>query len=121
MRTSKHHTFGTVPKCTKKIKTAKNRGEIVTLYIKLRNISWKLEYVLSFNMGWRILVFYLEQETISHTIYAAKFEQTIIHQHLDLRRESQSHAQAHVLMRSINRSCVSTAKEGRHVRMINTT
>jgi len=29
---------------------------------------------------------------MSHTIYAAKFEQTIIHQHVHLRRESQSHA-----------------------------
>jgi len=27
---------------------------------------------------------------MSHTIYAAKFEQTIIHQHVLLRRESQS-------------------------------
>jgi hypothetical protein len=29
---------------------------------------------------------------MSDTIYAAKFEQTIIHQHLHLQRESQSHA-----------------------------
>jgi hypothetical protein len=36
---------------------------------------------------------------MSHTIYAAKFEQTIIHQHVHLRRKSQSHALAHVLMR----------------------
>jgi len=28
---------------------------------------------------------------MSHTIYAAKIEQTIIHQHVLLRRESQSH------------------------------
>jgi len=28
---------------------------------------------------------------MSHTIYAAKFEQTITHQHILLRRESQSH------------------------------
>ena len=34
-----------------------------------------------------------------HTIYTAKFKQTTIHQHVHLRRESQSHAQAHVLMR----------------------
>jgi hypothetical protein len=26
-----------------------------------------------------------------HTIYAAQFEQTIIHQHVHLRRDSQSH------------------------------
>jgi hypothetical protein len=42
---------------------------------------------------------YLRLRTMSHTIYAAKFEQTIIHQHVHLRRESQSHAPAHVLMR----------------------
>ena len=36
---------------------------------------------------------------MSHTIYAAKFRQTIVHQHVHLRRESQSHAPAHVLMR----------------------
>jgi hypothetical protein len=36
---------------------------------------------------------------MSHTIYAAKFEQTIIHQHAHLRRKGQSHAPAHVLMR----------------------
>jgi hypothetical protein len=49
---------------------------------------------------------YLRLRTMSRTIYAAKFEQTIIHQHVHLRRESQSHAPAHVLMRlypSINR------------------
>ena len=57
---------------------------------------------------------------MSHTIYTAKFEQTIIHQHVHLRRESQSHAPAHVLMRlyqSINRSFVYKAKEERHVKM----
>ena len=36
---------------------------------------------------------------MSDTIYAAKFEQTIIHQHVHLQRESQSHEPAHVLMR----------------------
>ena len=36
---------------------------------------------------------------MSHTIYAAKFEQTIIHQHVHLRRDGQSHALVHVLMR----------------------
>jgi hypothetical protein len=41
---------------------------------------------------------YLRLRTMSHTIYAAKFEQTI-HQHVHLRRECQSHAPAHVLMR----------------------
>jgi hypothetical protein len=32
---------------------------------------------------------YLRLRTMSHTIYAAKFEQMIIHQHVHLRRESQ--------------------------------
>ena len=40
---------------------------------------------------------------MSHAIYAAKFEQTIIHQHVHLRRESQSHEAAHAPMRSIAR------------------
>jgi hypothetical protein len=34
---------------------------------------------------------YLRLRTMSHTIYAAKFEQTIIHQHVQMRRENQSH------------------------------
>jgi cation transport ATPase len=42
---------------------------------------------------------YLRLRTMSHTIYPAKFEQMIIHQHVHLRQESQSHALAHVLMR----------------------
>ena len=57
---------------------------------------------------------------MSHTIYAAIFEQTIIHQHVHLRRESQSEAPAHVLMRiytMINPSFVYKAKERRHVRI----
>jgi hypothetical protein len=32
------------------------------MYVKLRNKSSKPECVLSFNMDWRILVFYPEQE-----------------------------------------------------------
>ena len=57
---------------------------------------------------------------MSHTIYAAKFEQTIVQQNVHLQRESQSHAPAHVLMRlyPIDKSLfVCTAKEGRHVRI----
>ena len=57
---------------------------------------------------------------MSHTIYAAKFEQTIIHQHVHLRRESQSHAPVHVLMRlyPIDKSLVFyKSKEDRHVRI----
>ena len=60
---------------------------------------------------------------MSHTIHAAKFEQTIIHQHVHvhLRLKSQSHAPAHVLMRlyPIDKSLVfHKAKEGRHVRIV---
>jgi hypothetical protein len=40
---------------------------------------------------------------MSHTIYDAKFEQTIIHQHIHLRRKSQSHSPGHVRMRLYNR------------------
>jgi hypothetical protein len=47
---------------------------------------------------------------MSHTIYAAQFGQTIIPQHLHLRRKSQS--------QSINRSFVHKAKEGRLVRIL---
>ena len=36
---------------------------------------------------------------MSHTIYVAKFEQTIIHEQAHLPRKSQSHAPAHVLLR----------------------
>ena len=35
---------------------------------------------------------YLRLRTMSHTIYAAKFEHMIIHQHVHLRRESQSYS-----------------------------
>ena len=58
---------------------------------------------------------------MSHTIYTANFEQTIIHQHVHLRRESQSHGPAHVLMRlyPIDKLLVCyKAKEGRHVRIL---
>ena len=34
---------------------------------------------------------YLRLRAMSYTIYAAKFEQTIIHQHVLLRRESKSY------------------------------
>ena len=37
------------------------------------------------------LVYFNWKTVMSHTIYAAKFEQTIIHQHVYLRRESQSY------------------------------
>jgi hypothetical protein len=58
---------------------------------------------------------YLRLRTMSHTIYAAKFEQTIIHQHVHLRRESQSHEPAHVLMRiyPIDKSLVCLQSERR--------
>jgi hypothetical protein len=37
---------------------------------------------------------YLRLQKMLHTIYAAKLDQTIIHQHVHLRRKSQSHAPA---------------------------
>ena len=49
---------------------------------------------------------------MSHTIYAATFEQTITHQHVLLRRESQSHillrqeSQSHILLRRIDGASV---------------
>jgi hypothetical protein len=52
---------------------------------------------------------------MSQAIYVAKFEQTIIHQHVHLRPESQSHAPVHVLMRLYS---IDKAKEGRHVRIV---
>ena len=61
---------------------------------------------------------YLRLRTMSHTIYAAKFQQTIIHQHIHLRQETQSHAPTHLLMRlcPIDKSLVCfKVKEGRHV------
>ena len=49
---------------------------------------------------------------MSHPIYAAKFEQTTIHEHAHLQRTIQSHAAAHVLMRlhvyPIDKSLVSS-------------
>jgi hypothetical protein len=70
---------------------------------------------------WKAVIYIYVCGQMLHTIYATKFEQTIIHQHAHLRRESQSHAPAHVLMRlytqSINRSFCYKAKEGRHVRI----
>ena len=51
---------------------------------------------------------YLRLQNMSHTIYTAKFEQTIIHQHVHLRPGGQSHAPALVFYK---------AKEGRYVRI----
>ena len=45
----------------------------------------------------------LRLQKMSHTIYAAKFEQMIIHQRAHLRRKSQSHSPAHVRMRLYHR------------------
>jgi hypothetical protein len=42
--------------------------QFVLIMVCLRNKSWKPECVLSFNMGWRILVFYPEPEA-SDKIY----------------------------------------------------
>jgi hypothetical protein len=59
---------------------------------------------------------------MSHTIYVAKFEQTIIHQHVHLRRESQvtfTSACANEIIPAINRSFVYKVKKGRHVSIAN--
>ena len=63
-------------------------------------------------------VLHLRLRTMSHAIYSAKFEQTTILQHVHWRRESQSHAPAHVLKRlyPIARFFYKT-KEGPHVRI----
>jgi hypothetical protein len=36
--------------------------------VYLRNKSWKPEYVLSFNMGWRILVFYPDLASMNYFV-----------------------------------------------------
>jgi hypothetical protein len=46
-----------------------------------------------------VIYIYVCGKLMSHTMYAAKFEQTIIHYHVHLRRESQSHEPVHVLLR----------------------
>jgi hypothetical protein len=55
-------------------------------------------------------VVYFDCKTV---IYAAKFEQTIIHRHVHLRRKIQSHAPAHVLIRlyPIDKSLVCSQSE----------
>ena len=71
-------------------------------------------------MNYFDIYIYIRLRTMSHTIYAVKFEQTIIHQYVHLRRKRQSHAPAHVLLRLylIDKSLiVYKAKEGRHVRI----
>jgi len=57
---------------------------------------------------------------MSHTIYAAKCEQTIIHQHIHLRRKKSvicTGTYVNEIIPSMNRSFVYKAKEGRHVRI----
>jgi hypothetical protein len=71
------------------------RIKVISQYLKRQQKSYKF---FLFN----IYIFLhkpLRLRTMSHTIYVAKFEQTIIHQHVHLQQESQSHASAHVLMR----------------------
>jgi hypothetical protein len=56
------------------------------------------------------VVYFDRKAVMSHTIYGAKFEQTITHQHVPLRRESQSHIllrrerQSHILLRRESQS-----------------
>jgi hypothetical protein len=56
---------------------------------------FRFSYILQYKYGSILQLedgnLYLRLRTMSHTIYGAKFEQTIIHQHVLLRRESQSH------------------------------
>ena len=54
---------------------------------------------------------------MSHTIYAAKFEQTIIHQHVHLRRESQAHAPVHVTHQHVHLRRESQSHAPEHVLM----
>jgi prephenate dehydrogenase len=67
-----------------------------------------LKITLYHNLYWRL-------RTMSHTMYAAKFEQTIIHQHVHLWRECQSHEPGHMLMRlyPIDKSLVCLQSERR--------
>ena len=58
---------------------------------------------------------YLRLRKMSHTIYAAKFEQTIIHQHAQ--SVTFTGACANEIIPSINLSFVYKAKEGRHIRI----
>ena len=56
---------------------------------------------------------------MSHTIYGAKFDQTIIHQQCTFTTEKSvtfTGACANEIIPSINRSFVYKAREGRHVR-----
>jgi hypothetical protein len=68
---------------------------------------------------WKTVIYIYVCGKKSHTIYAAKFEQAIIHQHVHLRRKSQSFtgACANEIIPSINRSFVYKVKEGRYIRI----
>jgi hypothetical protein len=87
--------------CINNVVEAENSiGKVVTSKQKMNYAQWRLS----------------DRRTMSHTIHAAKFEQTIIHQHVHFRWEIQSHAPAHVIMRlyPIDKSLVLyKAKEGR--------
>jgi len=65
---------------------------------------------------------YFDSDMSKSTNTVACFDwKAVIHRHVHLRRESQSHASAHVLMRlyPIDKSLVCLqAKEGRHVRKV---
>jgi hypothetical protein len=65
--------------------------------------------------GRRLFIFTFAEYVAHNSSYAARFEHTIIHQHVHLRRESQSHALAHALMRlySIDKSLVCLQSERR--------
>jgi len=84
--------------------------KLVLLYniIYLRNKSWKPECVLSFNMDWRILVFYIYVCGKCRTQFMLPMEKSVTF----------TGACVNEIIPSINHSFVYKAKEGRHVRII---
>ena len=105
--------------------------------LELRNKSWKPECVGSFNMGWRILVFYPEPEIYfdsdmsKSTNTVVYFDwKTVIYIYdcgkcctqfmLPMEKSvTFTGACANEIIPFINRSFVYKAKEGRHVRIAN--
>ena len=105
--------------------------------LELRNKSWKPECVGSFNMGWRILVFYPEPEIYfdsdmsKSTNTVVYFDwKTVIYIYVCGKCRTQfmlpmeksvtfTGACANEIIPLINRSFVYKAKEGRHVRIAN--
>jgi hypothetical protein len=70
----------------------------LSIYIFTRIIDF-IQFLLVIFLSWWVSNFHNQIYFTSHTIYVAKFEQRIIQQQVHWRRESQSHAPVHVLMR----------------------